>query len=37
MGIFDGFSNKQGIRDAKEVAGAQQHTAIAAMEAADRE
>jgi hypothetical protein len=38
MGLFSGFmSNKQGIRDAKEVAGAQQHTAIAAMEAADRE
>jgi hypothetical protein len=38
MGMFSGFmSNKQGIRDAKEVAGAQQHTAIAAMEAADRE
>jgi hypothetical protein len=38
MGLFSGlFSNKKGIRDAKEVAGAQQHTAIAAMEAADRE
>lgn len=31
------FSNRAGIKAAKEVAGAQQHTAIAAMEAADRE
>jgi hypothetical protein len=38
MGMFSGImSNKQGIRDAKEVAGAQQYTAISAMEAADRE
>jgi hypothetical protein len=38
MGLFSGIlSNKKGIRDAKEVAGAQQYTAIAAMEAADRE
>ena len=38
MGLFSGlFSNAKGIRDAKEVAGAQQYAAISAMEAADRE
>lgn len=31
------FSNKKGIREAKEAAGGQQHAAITAMEAADRE
>jgi hypothetical protein len=38
MGGLSGlFSNKKGIERAKKVAGAQQHTAIASMEAVDRE
>ncbi len=38
MGLFSGlFSNKKGIKLAKQTAGAQQQTAMEAMEAADRE